>query len=66
MFQNPNWIWLEVLVLSAVVIFLAAMIGTYAYKRAHHIPTGDCAECRKGSKKLLKEYHKMYSNNKNH
>ena len=66
MFQNPDWIWLEILVLVLAVLFVAAILGTYIYKRIHHIPTGDCAECRKGSKKLLKEYHKMYSNNKNH
>jgi len=60
MFQNPDWIWLEILVLSAVVVFLGAMIGTYAYKRAHHIPTGDCAACHINTKRMLKEYHKKY------
>ena len=62
MFQNPEWNWLEVLVLVAIIVFLAALIGVYAYKKAHHLPTGDCACCHKGKKKLLKEYHKMYSN----
>ena len=61
MFQNPDWIWLEILVLVLAVLFVTAILGTYIYKRIHHIPTGDCVECRKGSKKLLKEYHKMYS-----
>ena len=61
MFQNLNWIWLEVLVLVLAVLFVAAILGTYIYKRVHHMPVGDCAACHKGSKKLLKEYHKMYS-----
>ena len=61
MFQNPDWIWLEVLVLVAIIAFLVAIIGTYIYKRVHHMPTGDCACCCKNKKKLLKQYHKKYS-----
>ena len=63
MFQNPDWIWLEVLVLVAIVAFLAAVLGTYIYKRVHHLPTGDCACCHKNTKKLLKQYHKKYDKN---
>lgn len=58
MFQNPEWIWLEILVIAAVVIFLGVIIGIYIYKKVHHLPTGDCACCHKSSKKLVKQYHK--------
>ena len=62
MFTNPNTIWIEILVLAAVVIFIAAMIGIYAYKKAHHLPVGECACCHKSTKKMLKEYHKCCCN----
>ena len=58
MFTSPNWIWLEILVIAAVVIFLGSVIGVYIYKKIHHIPTGDCACCHKSTKQLLKQYHK--------
>ena len=51
---------LIILVVIAVTAFFASIIGVYAYKKAHHIPTGECAYCHKGTKKTLKEYHKMY------
>lgn len=60
MFQSPEWIWLEILVILLVTSFFAALISVYTYKKIHHIPTGDCASCASNSKKLLKEYHKMY------
>jgi len=50
-----------IVVIVAVVIFLSALLISYIYKRVHNIPTGDCAECRKGTAKLLKEYHKKYA-----
>ena len=61
MFQNPNTIWLEIIAILAIVAFLATIIGIYVYKKTHHLPTGECAYCHKGTSRLLKEYHKMYS-----
>ena len=61
MFTNPNTIWLEILVILAVVIFLAILIGRYVYKKRHGLPTGECACCHKNTKKLLKEYRKCCS-----
>ena len=61
MFENPSTIWIEILVLVAVVGFIAVMIGIYVYKKAHHLPTGECACCHKSAKKMLKEYHKCCS-----
>ena len=55
-----NWVIVEIVVITMVVFFLVAIIGSYIYKKIHHIPTGDCAACQARSKKLLKEYHKMY------
>lgn len=63
MFQDPNWIWLEILVIVAIIAFFAVLIGVYAYKKAHHIPTGECASCQARSKKMLKEYRKKYGKN---
>ena len=61
MFTNPNTIWIEILAIVAIIAFLGTMIAIYAYKKAHHLPTGECACCHKGTKKMLKEYHKHCS-----
>ena len=61
MFANPNTIWIEILVIAATAIFLAVVFGRYIYKKIHHLPTGECEYCHKGTKQLLEEYHKEYS-----
>ena len=58
MFENPNTIWIEILALVAIACFVATIVCVYIYKKAHNLPTGECACCHKGTKKLLKEYHK--------
>ena len=61
MFNDPNWLWLEILVIALLVVFFATLIIVYIYKKVHHMPTGECACCQAKSKKMLKQYHKMYS-----
>ena len=61
MFENPNTIWIEIIVLVLVLAFLGTVIGTYIYKKIHHLPTGECACCHKSKDQLLKEYHKYSS-----
>ena len=60
MFTNPNTIWLEILVIIAVITFFMVLIGRYIYKKKNNLPTGDCAYCHKGSKEMIKEYHRYY------
>ena len=60
MFTNPNTLWIEILVIVLVVAFLAFIIGRYIYKKVHHLPTGECECCHKGTKQLVKEYNKKY------
>jgi predicted nucleic acid-binding protein len=54
--------WLEILVILAVAIFFAALIGNHIYRKKHHLPTGECAACH--SRNLLKEYRKVYPKKK--
>ena len=49
---------LEIVVITIVILFFAALIGRYLYRKVKGLPTGDCAYCHKSAKKLLKEYHK--------
>lgn len=58
MFNNPETLWIEILVIAIIVLFLGFVIGRYIYKKVHHLPTGECECCHKGTKQLLKEYHK--------
>ena len=60
MFQNPDTLLLEIIVVIAIVVFFAALIGTYIYKKTHNIPTGDCASCANKKNALLKAYRKKY------
>lgn len=49
---------LAIIVITLSVLFIGFLLGRYIYKRAHHLPTGDCAYCHKSTKKLIKEYRK--------
>lgn len=59
-----DFLWLEILVIIAIVAFFGTLIGVYIYKRVHHLPTGECACCAsKGEKKknkLVKSYNATY------
>ena len=56
-------ILLAVLVTLFSLFLIGYLVGSYIYKRKHHLPTGDCAYCHKGKDKLLKDYRKFYGNN---
>ena len=51
---------LEIIVIIISVIIVGTVIGVFIYKKVKGLPTGECVECRKGTKKLLKKYQKMY------
>ena len=53
---------LEITVIVLAVSFVLFILGRYIYKRVKGLPTGECECCHKGVKKMLKEYHKTYSN----
>ena len=55
---------LQIFVISIVILFFSYLIGKHIYRKAKGLPTGDCAYCHKGTKRMLKEYRKLYSNNK--
>ena len=55
-----------ILIVVAIVFSLSLigyLLGSYIYKRKHHLPTGDCAYCHKNKGQLLKEYRKLYGQN---
>ena len=60
MFDNPETLWIEILVIAIVLAFLGIVLGRYIYKKTHHLPTGECECCHKSTKQLLNEYHKNY------
>lgn len=51
---------IEIIVIVSSVIFVGLIVGIYIKKLIKGEPTGECACCHKGSKKLIKEYHKKY------
>ena len=54
--------WLEIIVAIVLVLFFGSLIGSYIYKKKHHIPNGECSSCH--SKNLVEEYRKMYPKEK--
>lgn len=60
MFRNPSTIWIEIIVIIALLGFFGSMIGVYIYKKKHHIPTGECSSCATRKNALLKAYYKKY------
>lgn len=65
MFQNPNTLWIEIIVLILVAAFLLFLIGRYIYRKRHNLPTGECACCASSKKgnSLVKNYKKKYKKN---
>lgn len=55
---------LEIIVIICAVSIVLGVVINYIYKRIKNIPTGDCCECKKRGKNLVKQYHKMYKNDK--
>ena len=57
-------LFLEITVITIVILFFAFLIGRYIYRKIKGLPTGECACCHKSKKQLLKEYHKCCCNKK--
>jgi type III secretory pathway component EscR len=55
-------IW-EIILIIVVSIFVLSVLGIYIYKKINNLPTGECSQCAKGSKKLLKQYRKYQKKN---
>jgi len=51
---------LEISVIILAVGLVVGVIGTYIYKKATGLPTGECACCHKNRSNLVKQYHKKY------
>ncbi len=56
---------LGVIVIVAVVVFLGSLLGRYLYCKKKNLPTGECACCQSKGKKIIKKYHKKFSQGKN-
>lgn len=49
-----------------VVAFFAYLIGSYIYKKSHHIPTGECAGCSSKMRRAFDQAKKEIHSNKEH
>ena len=50
----------EILLIIAIISFVAIIFGREIYRKKKNLPTGECACCHLKSKRLLKNYHKKY------
>lgn len=46
---------IEIIVIIAVALIFIAVIGSFIYKKIHHLPTGECADCSKRMKHAIKQ-----------
>ncbi len=51
---------LNVIIISLAIIFVLSIIGNHIYRKVKHLPTGECAMCKKNQNTLLKKYRKKY------
>lgn len=57
---------IEIIVILACVIIVGGVFANYLYRKAKHLPTGECSCCshNKKGKKLVQMYHKKYEKEK--
>ena len=60
MFQNPDTLWIEIIIVVLTISFLLFIIGRHFYRKKKGLPTGECACCQNKGKTLVKNYHKKY------
>lgn len=51
---------IEIVTIVIASLFVLLLLGRYIYKKAKHLPTGECSSCGHTKNKLLKDYHKTY------
>lgn len=51
---------IDIIVIILAVVFVGVVIGVYIYRKAKHMPTGECACCKNKGNNLTKMYHKKY------
>ena len=51
---------IAIIVVISLISIVLAVLAVYIKRRIKGEPTGECACCHKGTKKMLKKYHKMY------
>ena len=55
-----NYVWLEILVIIAIMVFFTLLIANFIYRKVKHIPSEECACCQNKNNQLVKEYRKTY------
>ena len=53
---------IEIITIVLIIFFFIILIGSYIYKKKHHLPTGECGCCSKAKRQsnLVALYHKKY------
>ena len=49
---------IEIIVIIVASLIVLSVLGTYLYKKAKHLPTGDCDCCSSKSSLVKKDKHK--------
>ena len=55
-----NYLWLEILVIIAIMIFFTLLLANFIYKKVKHIPSDECECCCGKKNKLVKDYRTTY------
>ena len=50
-----------ILTICLIILFFSSLILRHIYRKKNHLPTGECACCKKANaSKIYKEYRKKY------
>lgn len=56
----------EIVTICLIILFFISLILRHIYKKKNHLPTGECACCKKANaNNIYKEYRKKYPLTKN-
>lgn len=54
---------IEIIVIIASISIVLGVFLSWVYKKAHHLPTGECGYCSGNSQQLIKKYRKFIKDN---
>ncbi len=56
---------IEIIVIVACVVIVVSVFGVRIYKKIHHMPVGECADCQANMKRMIKQMRKQRKKEEN-
>lgn len=56
---------IEIIVIVACVVIVVSVFGVRIYKKIHHMPVDECADCQANMKRMIKQMRKQRKKEEN-